>query len=124
MEKSLDWNEKCPSDEIESKNHWESRKFSVIFKIKKKNEKLGSPYFLLCFCMVIEEFWKKNWAMKLQFLVFFLGNSKNLINILKTSKIHQKSWKVYVIFKIILKQSKIFFLEKSSTTLFITIVKV
>jgi hypothetical protein len=91
MEKSLDWNEKCPSDEIESKNHWESRKFSVIFKIKKKkNEKLGSPYILLCFCMVIEEFWKKNWAMKLQFLVFFWAIPKTLSTFWKHPKYIKK----------------------------------
>jgi methionine salvage enolase-phosphatase E1 len=55
----------------------------------------------------------------------FYGNIWSVIKILRD---YQKKVYIFiavnVIFKLILKQSKNFFLEKSSTTLFITIVKV
>jgi hypothetical protein len=55
MEKSLDWNEKCPGDEIENKNNWKSRKFSVILKIKKKKWKI---MIALVFDMLLFGYWK------------------------------------------------------------------
>jgi hypothetical protein len=61
MEKSVDWNEKCP---VDAKRKLKSFKKSQIFQgflgfKKKKINKYRSPNFLICCCMVIEDCWKK-----------------------------------------------------------------
>jgi hypothetical protein len=49
---------------------------------------------LICCCMVINEFWKKNLGNKTTARGTFLSNSKNYIKILKKSKIHKKNLKI------------------------------
>jgi hypothetical protein len=104
---SLDWNEKCPGDL--NKIIAKVKNFKWFLRFKRKETKKED---LLIFWYVVVMLLMKSSEKKLGKTSTargtLLGNSKNLIKILKKSKIHQKRWKT----------KKILFLSKTQQMTF------